>query len=105
MLQKSHVPSPIILHEEGPEDIEGLQDYDDLCDSDVESLVSSPEWEPWDEDDMADCHGEIGEILQQDQGTYLTKLNCLLFKTNVSNVEESSSPVVEGDTMEANPLA
>jgi len=67
--QKSHIPSPIILHEEGPEDIEGLQDCDDLCDSDVESLVSSPEWEPWDEDDITERHGEIGETLQHDQGT------------------------------------
>ena len=32
----------------------------------MESLVSSPEWEPWDEDDMFEHNGEI---LQHDQGT------------------------------------
>ena len=72
MQQKNHIPSPIILHEEhieGPEDIEGLEDCEDVFDSDMESLVSSPEWEPCDEDDMIEHHGEIGETLQHDQGT------------------------------------
>ena len=62
-------PSPIILHEEhieGPEDFEGFEDCDEL--------VSSPELDPWDEDNMIEHHGEI---LQHDQGTYLTKLGHL----------------------------